>query len=82
MTTKASLRGLATGAPSQHNGLAATLEDMLQSHAEHITAGHPGFLPSAQERADLVPFLLSIDETTEAFPVPPNSELCPPTLFP
>ena len=72
-----SLLGVVTGAPYLHDGSAATLEELFQDHPEHTTAGNPNFVPSALDRADLAAFLLSIDESTETFAIPPNSELCP-----
>jgi len=73
-----SLLGLSTGAPYLHNGAAATLDDLFSSRfAAHTTAGNPNFRPLPDEVDALVAFLLSIDETTDAFEIAPNTLLCP-----
>jgi cytochrome c peroxidase len=46
------LRALAARAPYFHNGIAATLEDVVRHYEEHL-----GFLFTDDERADLVAFL-------------------------
>jgi hypothetical protein len=49
------LRGLAARAPYFHNGLAATLEDVVRRYEASL-----GFVFTAQERADLVAFLKAL----------------------
>jgi cytochrome c peroxidase len=49
------LRGLAARAPYFHNGIAATLEDVVRHYEEHF-----GFVFTDQERADLVAFLKAL----------------------
>ena len=46
------LRGLAARAPYFHNGIAATLEDVVRHYEKHF-----GFVFTDEERADLVAFL-------------------------
>jgi hypothetical protein len=46
------IRGLAARAPYFHNGIAATLEDVVRHYETHL-----GFIFTDQERADLVAFL-------------------------
>ncbi|HEX8177176.1 MAG TPA: hypothetical protein VF543_18960 [Pyrinomonadaceae bacterium] len=46
------LRGLAARAPYFHNGIAATLEDVVRYYEIHL-----GFVFTDEERADLVAFL-------------------------
>ncbi len=46
------MRGLAARAPYFHNGIAATLEDVVRHYEKHF-----GFVFTDQERADLVAFL-------------------------
>jgi cytochrome c peroxidase len=46
------LRGLAARAPYFHNGIAATLVDVVRHYEKHF-----GFVFTDQERADLVAFL-------------------------
>jgi hypothetical protein len=49
------LRGLAARAPYFHNGIAATLEDVVRHYEKRL-----GFVFSDQERADLVAFLKAL----------------------
>nr|MBA3766808.1 c-type cytochrome [Acidobacteriota bacterium] len=49
------LRGLAARAPYFHNGIAATLEDVVRHYETHF-----GFIFTDQERADLVAFLSAL----------------------
>ena len=49
------LRGLAARAPYFHNGIAATLEDVVRHYEKHF-----GFRFTDQERADLVAFLTAL----------------------
>jgi cytochrome c peroxidase len=46
------IRGLAARAPYFHNGIAATLEDVVRHYETHL-----GFIFTHKERADLVAFL-------------------------
>jgi hypothetical protein len=79
------LLGMASGAPYFHAGNARTLEELFApTFAAHQTAFSSNF-PGAGDRAarigQLVQFLLSIDETTEAVEPPDglgfDPELCP-----
>ncbi|KAB2895838.1 MAG: hypothetical protein F9K40_15645 [Kofleriaceae bacterium] len=80
-----SLYGMALGAPYFHHGKAATLEAMFSDPewAAHATAGNPNWLLQgsdseiAQRKADLISFLLSIDEATPEQPVPAGFDGCP-----
>jgi mono/diheme cytochrome c family protein len=49
------LRALAARAPYFHNGIAATLEDVVRHYEQHL-----GFVFTDQERADLVAFLKAL----------------------
>jgi hypothetical protein len=49
------LRALAARAPYFHNGIAATLEDVVRHYERHL-----GFIFTDQERADLVAFLKAL----------------------
>ena len=49
------LRALAARAPYFHNGIAATLEDVVRHYEAHL-----GFVFTDQERADLVAFLKAL----------------------
>jgi cytochrome c peroxidase len=49
------LRGLAARAPYFHNGIAATLEDVVRHYEKHF-----GFIFTDEERADLVAFLSAL----------------------
>jgi cytochrome c peroxidase len=73
-----SLLGMATGAPYLHNGAAGTLEELLSSTFNgHLTAGNQVFAPSETDKADLIAFILSIDDNTEIIPVPTEQRFCP-----
>jgi hypothetical protein len=71
-----SLLSMSIGAPYLHSGQVRTLEALLsEDFAAHHQALETGFLsaddPARDEHvADLVQFILSIDEDTEAFAVP------------
>jgi cytochrome c peroxidase len=64
-----SLLSVFAGAPYLHSGAAPTLEDVLDN-VVHRSAGTSGIdtLSNAHDRAKVVRFLESIDETTETFP--------------
>lgn len=73
-----SLLGLVTGAPYLHSGAAADLEDLFDARfASHTGAGNPNFRPTAEDKAALSAFLLSIDEQTPAFDIVAGTLLCP-----
>jgi YVTN family beta-propeller protein len=77
-----SLYGLALGAPYLHHGQAATLEELLSDPAwrSHFTAANPVFLTTGDveaQRADLIAFLLSIDQGTDLQQVPAEFDGCP-----
>ncbi len=74
-----SLLGIAAGAPFLHHGAAVDLADLFDARFDaHTQAGNPNFNPTAPEKAALIAFLRSIDESTEIFPVDPATLLCPP----
>ncbi len=77
-----SLLGMAAGAPYLHHGAHDSLPQMLEAQGEHTRAGNPNFLPTAGDLADLSAFVLSIDESTPAFPLEPGSVLCPDAFAP
>jgi len=73
-----SLLGIGMGAPFLHNGAAASLEELLSDEfSGHLRAGNQVFAPSAQQRADLVAFLQTIDDETETIDVPSGQRFCP-----
>jgi cytochrome c peroxidase len=78
-----SLYGLNVGAPYLHHGLARTLEELFTDprFEEHTRAANPVFLTTgdvAQQRADLIAFLRSIDATTPEQPLPAGFDGCAP----
>ncbi len=87
-----SLLGMATGAPYLHAGNARTLEGLFgDTFAQHSRALSPNFLAESDpayvkgEVADLVSYLLSIDEDTPPVGVPdagPSGGLLCPKTFP
>ncbi|MFV8756329.1 hypothetical protein ACNOYE_37760 [Nannocystaceae bacterium ST9] len=75
-----SLLGIAKGAPFLHNGAAETLEELLDPAGDfvtHLRAGNQVFAPTAQQLADLIAFLRSIDDATEPFPLDVQQDICP-----
>lgn len=77
-----SLYGLNVGAPFLHHGQAASLEALVTDprFEDHLRAANPVFLTTgdvAQQRADLVAFLRSIDASTEEQPLPAGFDGCP-----
>ncbi|MFV8755657.1 hypothetical protein ACNOYE_34330 [Nannocystaceae bacterium ST9] len=75
-----SLLGVALGAPFLHHGAAESLEVLLDPSGDfvtHLRAGNQVFSPTAQELADLVAFVKSIDDDTEPFPLDLQQEFCP-----
>jgi hypothetical protein len=73
-----SLLGMATSAPYFHHGRAATLDDLLANAAfvNHLQAGNALFTPTTTQRAELVEFLKSIDDSTAKVAVPANQDVC------
>lgn len=70
-----SLYGLQVGAPYLHHGQAKTLEDLFTDAkwGNHTQAGASNFLTgatAAQDRTDLINYLLSIDGVTQELAVP------------
>jgi hypothetical protein len=65
-----SLLSVHAGAPYFHSGNAKTLNEVLDN-VEHRSSGTGGIdlLPDGGDRAALVAFVASIDETTETFPL-------------
>jgi cytochrome c peroxidase len=82
-----SLFGLSVGAPFFHAGNARTLEEVFDSatFARHHQALAPGFLADPATRdaqvAQLVAYLLSIDESTALEPIPTTSAQGAPTNY-
>jgi YVTN family beta-propeller protein len=80
-----SLLNVGTGAPYLHNGAAESLEQLLDPQGQftaHLQAGDFVFAPSAQQVADLIAFLQTIDDTTEIFPLDPSFQICPVGVVP
>lgn len=80
-----SLYGLSVGAPYLHHGQAQTLQQLFDDSkwSKHLNAGNAVFLTSgdvAQQKADLINFILSIDADTEEFSVPTGHDGCPTTF--
>lgn len=79
-----SLLGLATSAPYLHHGEVRTLEELFtprysahhQAAAANFLAGLPASPQDVQARADLVAFLLSIDDSTPPFAIPAGADVC------
>jgi YVTN family beta-propeller protein len=68
-----SLLGLQAGAPFFHAGNARTLEELLDDTlfaSHHRSAVASVFSPDETEKRQLIAFLLSVDETTDAEPIP------------
>jgi hypothetical protein len=66
-----SILGVQVGAPYFHAGNARTLEELLSAiFAGHHAALTPGFAPQGQDLANLVAYLLSIDEGKTPLPLP------------
>jgi hypothetical protein len=63
-----SLLSCAEGAPYFYSGLAQTLEDVLNGSADGNGGTRHHFVQDPAQRAALVAFLRSIDETTSVFP--------------
>ena len=77
-----SLYGLSVGAPYLHHGGAASLQALFDDAQwqEHLTAGNPVFLTTgnaAQDKQDLINFLLSIDASTTEQGLPAGQDGCP-----
>lgn len=75
-----SLLGVGRGAPFLHNGAAESLEDLLDPSGDfldHLRAGNQVFSPTAQELADLIAFVKTIDDSTTTFPIDPLQDFCP-----
>jgi len=75
-----SLLGVGRGAPFLHNGAAESLEELLDPAGDfvtHLQAGNEAFSPSAQELADLIAFVNTIDDSTATFPIDPLQDICP-----
>jgi len=73
-----SLLGLAAGAPYLHHGAVKSLTELFDARfSAHVAAGNPNFAPTADDKAKLIAFLLSIDEGTAPFPILPETVLCP-----
>jgi YVTN family beta-propeller protein len=78
-----SLLNMSTGAPYFHNGAAETLEQALSdAFKTHLQAGNLVFSPTPQQRADLIAFVQSIDDTTAPIAVPAGQVICPKGFVP
>ncbi|MEM9195122.1 MAG: hypothetical protein AAGF12_38475, partial [Myxococcota bacterium] len=80
-----SLYGMSVGAPYLHHGQARTLEELFDDAAwrEHLLSANPVFLTTgdeAQQKQDLINFLLSIDATTPEQPLPAGFDGCLPNF--
>jgi hypothetical protein len=75
---------MATSAPYLHHGEAKTLLDLFtpkysahhQAAAANFLVGLPGSAQDQQKRADLIAFLLSIDDRTTPFAIPAGADIC------
>ena len=78
-----SLLGIGMGAPFLHNGAAASLDELMSdAFGDHLRAGNLVFSPTDQQRADLVAFLQTIDDSTETIAVPAGQRFCPTGFVP
>ncbi len=80
-----SLYGIALGAPYLHHGQAKTLEELFDDSKwqAHMFAANPVFLTTgdaAQQKKDLIAFLLSIDASTPEQSLPSGWDGCPQTF--
>ena len=66
------LRGLAARAPYFHNGIAATLEDVVRHYENHF-----GFIFTDEERADLVAFLTRLKPLGRQTQFGSSKAVCP-----
>jgi hypothetical protein len=75
-----SLFSLAATAPYFHHGQAETLEEVFdEAFADHFRANSVNFLTGAnaeQQKADLIAFLLSIDENTDLVDPDNAQDIC------
>lgn len=77
-----SLYGLSLGAPFFHHGGAKDLEEMFtgttwEAHYRAVNAAFLTGTNAAQDREDLIQFLLSIDSSTTEQPIPFGFDGCP-----
>lgn len=75
-----SLLNVNMGAPFFHNGSVESLAELVESadFVTHLQATNQVFtFSNAQEVADLVAFLQTIDDTTTTFALPANQIICP-----
>lgn len=78
-----SLLNMSTAAPYFHNGAAETLDQALSdAFKSHLQGGNLVFSPTPKERADLIAFVQSIDDSTTPIPVPAGQLLCPQGFVP
>ena len=65
-------------ATTLHHGAVKSLTELFDARfSAHVAAGNPNFAPTADDKAKLIAFLLSIDEGTAPFPILPETVLCP-----
>lgn len=72
-----SLLGTQVGAPFFHAGNARTLEELLDDtlfSAHHRSAIANVFVPTEDQKRQLVAYMLSIDESTATTPIPPKGD--------
>ena len=63
--------------------MSETLEVLLSDEfGDHLRAGNQVFSPTEQERADLIAFVRSIDDTTDTIAVPSGQRFCPQGFVP
>lgn len=80
-----SLLNIGLGAPYLHNGAAESLEELLDpegAFTAHLRAGNQVFTPSAEDIANLIAFLHSIDDSTPTIAVPAGQRFCPEGVVP
>lgn len=79
-----SLLGMATGAPYLHNGAAETLDELLSDpdFQSHLIAGNAIFSLTAEERANLIAFIRTVDDDTTVVPLTAGHQLCPEGVTP
>lgn len=80
-----SLINVGLGAPYLHNGAAETLDELLDpagDFVDHLRSGNQVFTPNADDIANLIAFLRTIDDETETIAVPDGQRFCPEGVSP
>lgn len=72
------LYGLSVGAPYLHHGQAMSLTELINDSkwSSHLSAGNAVLSLNAQQKQDLINFLLSIDASTAEFQLPTTFDGC------